>query len=117
MRPTAGCGPMPERRRRLARRLLPAALLGLGFAACYSFHRQLGADPPRTLDPAAWGSDHVGQPVPAFVEGNECLFCHRFDVGTTWESNRHSCTVREVDPEAPALQALRQSPGLEALAG
>ena len=30
-----------------------------------------------TLDPAAWGSDHVGQAVPEYMESGECLFCHR----------------------------------------
>src|SRR5258707_9988874 len=28
-------------------------------------------------DPAAWGSNHAGNPVPDFVHGDECLFCHR----------------------------------------
>src|SRR5437867_3363684 len=30
-------------------------------------------------DPA-WGSDHIGKPLPEFASGDECLFCHR-DVG------------------------------------
>ena len=38
---------------------------------------------PEQLDPAAWGSDHVGKPVPEYVTGDECLFCHRDDVGPT----------------------------------
>ena len=35
------------------------------------------ADGERQVDPAAWGSDHVGQAMPAYVTGDECLFCHR----------------------------------------
>src|SRR5438128_1899779 len=50
-------------------------------------------------DPAAWGSDHVGKPVPEFDSGDECLFCHRMDVGPTWKDSRHNSTIREVDPE------------------
>jgi hypothetical protein len=35
----------------------------------------------KAADPAAWGTNHVGQPVPEYVHGDECLFCHRFNVG------------------------------------
>ena len=38
---------------------------------------------PPELNPAAWGSDHVGRPLPEYVTGEECLFCHRKDVGAT----------------------------------
>jgi hypothetical protein len=58
------------------------------------------------LDPAAWGSDHVGEPVPRFTSGDECLFCHRMDVGSTWSTNRHGQTVRAADQQADSLQAL-----------
>ena len=53
---------------------------------------------PVTLDPAAWGSDHVGKPVPEYVDGNECLFCHRNDVGPAWSDNRHNRSVRDDRP-------------------
>jgi predicted CXXCH cytochrome family protein len=52
------------------------------------------------IDPAAWGSDHVGKPLPEFATGDECLFCHRNDVGPSWSANRHARTVREVEPKA-----------------
>lgn len=68
------------------------------------------------LDPAAWGSDHVGKPVPAFTSGDECLFCHRMDVGPTWAANRHGQTVRLADPQSPALVALARTPALRAVA-
>src|SRR5262245_64922617 len=67
------------------------------------------------LDPAAWRSDHVGKPVPAFTSGDECLFCHR-DVGPTWGANRHGQAIRTVDPSADALKALVQSPETKRLA-
>ena len=66
---------------------------------------------------AAWGSDHVGQPVPEFVTGDECLFCHRKDVGPTWSTNRHQFNVRTADPNAPELKALGASPATKTLAG
>ncbi len=51
------------------------------------------------LDPAAWGSDHVGQPIPEFVSGDECLFCHRKDIGSTWSDDPHATTVRRLESE------------------
>jgi predicted CXXCH cytochrome family protein len=75
------------------------------------------AEPPRKLDPSAWGSDHVGKPVPEFETANECLFCHRDDVGTTWSSNRHNRTIRPVDANSPALAALKGLAGPRDLPG
>ena len=72
--------------------------------------------PPKMLDPAAWGSDHVGQPVPEYMTGDECLFCHREDVGQTWALNRHHRTIRQADPDSPALVALYKFPGSSAQA-
>lgn len=37
--------------------------------------------------------DHVGQPVPKYVTGDECLFCHRVKVADTWQQNPHALTV------------------------
>jgi hypothetical protein len=74
------------------------------------------AEPVTRLDPAGWGSDHVGKPVPEYVTGDECLFCHRMDVGPAWGKNRHQLTIREVDPNSPALAALKKSPALKPLA-
>jgi predicted CXXCH cytochrome family protein len=61
---------------------------------------------PRTpLDPAAWGGNHVGKPFPEFVTGDECLFCHRNTIGTTWQANAHGITVRHRE-DAPALRRI-----------
>jgi len=38
-------------------------------------------------------------PVPEFVHGEECLFCHRNTIGVTWQSNRHQTTMREAGGE------------------
>jgi hypothetical protein len=65
--------------------------------------------PQPPLDPAAWGNDHVGKPVPEFVTGDECLFCHRKDVGASWNENRHQRTVREISREPAMLDALRRN--------
>ncbi|MBL8187601.1 MAG: hypothetical protein JNK38_06315, partial [Acidobacteria bacterium] len=33
---------------------------------------------PKKLDPAAWGGNHIGKPIPEFAHGDECLFCHTY---------------------------------------
>ncbi len=69
------------------------------------------------FDPAAWGDDHVGKPLPEYVESGECLFCHRADVGTTWAKNRHNRTIRDAEADQPAVQALRADATLQRVAG
>jgi predicted adenine nucleotide alpha hydrolase (AANH) superfamily ATPase len=69
-----------------------------------------------TTDPAAWGSNHVGKPIPEFVHGDECLFCHRNTVGATWQRNAHGVDVRQRE-DAPELQPLvRNQPSLSGVA-
>src|SRR5450759_1717899 len=43
--------------------------------------------------------DHVGKPLPEYVTGDECLFCHRVQVADTWQQNPHARTVRPVGVE------------------
>jgi hypothetical protein len=78
------------------------------------------ARPPQptqtTNDPAAWGGNHVGKPIPEYVHGDECLFCHRNNVGVTWQKNAHGVTLRQGE-DAPELQALvRKQPALARIA-
>lgn len=58
------------------------------------------------LDPAAWGSDHVDAELPEYIEGGECLFCHRDDVGHTWGKNVHNRTIRDADPKSAEMAPL-----------
>ena len=62
------------------------------------------------IDPAAWGSDHAGKPVPEFVHGDECLFCHRNDIGPGWQKNAHGIGLRESE-DAPDFAALAKASG------
>src|SRR5438093_10319462 len=32
---------------------------------------------------------------PEFVHGDECLFCHRNDIGPGWQKNVHGITIRQ----------------------
>jgi predicted CXXCH cytochrome family protein len=70
----------------------------------------LASDQPQRLDPAAWGSDHVGKPAAEFTTGDECLFCHREKVGAAWGANRHNLTIRSFEEDSPARAALKESP-------
>lgn len=54
-------------------------------------------------DPAAWGEDHVGGKFPLYMTGDECLFCHRVEVGTDWQANRHNAGMRIKDLVSPTL--------------
>ncbi|MBX3413762.1 MAG: cytochrome c3 family protein [Pirellulales bacterium] len=74
------------------------------------------ASPSKELDPAAWGSDHVGQELPEYIEGGECLFCHRDDVGHSWAKNAHNRTIRDAEPGSPEMAPLVANEATRALA-
>jgi hypothetical protein len=102
---------------------LLAATISLAVAGIFGAADRSGAAEPeivaetKRLDPAAWGSDHVGQPLPAYTEGGECLFCHRHQVGVTWAKNKHNRTIRDADPTEPAMIALVADKATKVLAG
>ncbi len=104
-----GCATMPRQPINTGARLalLGVAVLAIGVSVSSAW---VSSDGPKRLDPAAWGGDHVGKPVPEYVTGEECLFCHRQRAGATWHENRHHLTIHEVDDMAPALTALKTSP-------
>ncbi len=68
-------------------------------------------------DPAAWGSDHVGRRIPMYMTGDECLFCHRTDVGVAWQDERHNASMRPVESVSPLVRRLLVSEELRALSG
>ncbi len=100
------------------------ALLAAGLVSVLSFdgvgQATISAAPPasakKTLDPAAWGKDHVGADLPPYTESGECLFCHREQVGGSWQTNKHNRTIREPVAEEPAMIALRADPTTKAFA-
>lgn len=51
----------------------------------------------------------MGKPIPEYVTGDECLFCHRNDVGPSWSKNRHQRTIREVETGSASVVALNES--------
>src|SRR5262245_39624343 len=89
------------------RKILTIACLVAGFASCVSAQQTV-------VDPASWGENHVGQPIPEFVHGDECLFCHRNDIGPTWQKNAHGVTVRQREDAPELVEKLK---GQAALAG
>jgi Cytochrome c3 len=94
-----------NRKRAFACGVIGVLLLGVSTAT-----RPDVSDQPQRLDPAAWGDDHVGKPIPDYATGDECLFCHRVKVGPQWGANPHHLTIRDLDEASPALAALKKSP-------
>jgi len=93
--------------------LLRYCVLTLAIAGLLAGARVMRGQDQRFRDPAAWGSDHVGKPVPEYTTGDECLFCHRNEIGTTWPTNRHNLELRKAEPESPAMADLRKLPALQ----
>ena len=53
-----------------------------------------------------WGGDHVAKPLPEFATGDECLFCHRNNIGQEWPKNWHNRTVHDAEADTPGLADL-----------
>jgi predicted CXXCH cytochrome family protein len=70
----------------------------------------------KQVDPAAWGASHAGKPIPEFVGGDECLFCHRNDIGPTWQSNSHGITVRKRETATELRELLASQKALSGVA-
>jgi hypothetical protein len=98
--------------------LAAIAMLAALVLAPATSRQTLAAGPANSkrLDPAAWGADHVGQPIPEYMESGECLFCHRAQVGVSWQANKHNRTMREPEANDPALAALKDDAATKALA-
>jgi len=71
----------------------------------------------KALDPKAWGGNHAGKPVPEFVQGDECLFCHRNDIGPGWPTNTHGATVRQKEDAPKLAEFLKGQAPLAPIAG
>jgi predicted CxxxxCH...CXXCH cytochrome family protein len=54
-------------------------------------------------------------PLPEYITGDECLFCHRFDTAKSWQDNRHQQTIRAIDRDSLAIRRLRNDPRLNAV--
>jgi len=90
--------------------LAVAALALLAAWPGAQFSRAEPPHPEARLDPAAWGEDHVDQELPEYMEGGECLFCHRTDVGSKWAKNAHNRTIRDAEPDSREMKALVDDP-------
>ncbi|MCG3162669.1 MAG: hypothetical protein JMDDDDMK_03964 [Acidobacteria bacterium] len=70
----------------------------------------------KTIDPKAWGGNHAGQPIPDYVHGDECLFCHRNNIGLTWQKNAHGVAVRQREDAPELTKMLESQPALAGVA-
>src|SRR5262249_35954729 len=102
-----------------AKLVVICALVVLAFAFAGRAHGQDPAqDKPerKPVDPKAWGGNHVGKPMLDFVHGDECLFCHRNDIGPTWQTNAHGVTVRQREDAADLTKMLESQTALTSVA-
>jgi hypothetical protein len=53
--------------------------------------------------------------LPDYITGDECLFCHRFEAGKTWQWNRHNLTIRPTALEPAIMDAMKSHPSLAPL--
>src|SRR4051794_40419691 len=106
---------MPDRRPRALPALILAgvALASVGYPADGPGGRPrlAAAQPSRSLDPSAWGGDHVGRALPELTSGDECLFCHRPDRGPGYAENPHCRSLRPAVEDD--LRPLRADPALK----
>src|SRR5205823_3375159 len=77
----------------------------------------IGAALAQTRDPAAWGGDHTGQTLPEHVHGDECLFCHRNDIGQTWQKNTHGISLRSREDAEELVKKLNPPKEVEFFLG
>ncbi|HKP11084.1 MAG TPA: multiheme c-type cytochrome, partial [Blastocatellia bacterium] len=97
--------------------VMSAALITLGVVMTSG--ASSGASAQR-LDPAAWGSNHLGKPAPDLYGGDECLFCHRATVGAVWQNDPHFRAIRDKfqgGRPAPEIEALGARPPFKKAAG
>jgi len=87
---------------------------GSALASDHSVGQQ-AAQSQKALDPSAWGKNHVGKPIPDFVHGDECLFCHRNDIGPGWQKNAHGTTLRQQEDAPDLTRLLKTQPALSAI--
>jgi hypothetical protein len=92
----------------LAAGVYTLVVLLVGLTSAISKANSTQQESRQTIDPAGWGSNHVGKPIPEYVRGDECLFCHRNDIGTTWQKNAHGTTLRQRE-DADSLSKLTQN--------
>jgi predicted CXXCH cytochrome family protein len=102
--------------KQLSAALLLAFLSTVPFLLAARGEGSTQAETQKTIDPAAWGSNHVGKPTPEYVTGDECLFCHRNDIGPTWQKNPHALTVRSRENALDLQSTIKAQPTLRAIA-
>src|SRR5260370_29263119 len=52
-----------------------------------------------------------------YIHGDECLFCHRNDIGPTWQSNTHGISLRERQDAPDLVKSLNPPADLEFFLG
>ena len=59
---------------------------------------------------------HINQDLPEYLTGDECLFCHRKDIGHGWPVNAHQLTMRPIHALPDILAQIIEHPELKPFA-
>lgn len=97
-------------------RLLLAAALGGAILVSLLVPSAQGRGQSSSHLPTTQQPETPDRPLPDYITGDECLFCHRLETGKSWSANRHSRTIRLAALESNAIRRLRESPALEGVA-
>jgi len=79
----------------------------LGSGALLAARVEAQGRAPAAEHPASWGDSHVGEPLPTLVESDDCLFCHRRDIGPIWPDDVHRQSVRVLDSDSELSRFVR----------
>jgi predicted CXXCH cytochrome family protein len=85
-----------------------AALLATTVVASGVLRPSVAAHSTAANPPTARAITDDDPPLPEYISGDECLFCHRFQTGETWPENRHNRTVRRPDDDEKSMLRLRE---------
>ncbi len=55
---------------------------------------------------------HIGTDLPEYITGDECLFCHRRDIGRGWPVNSHQLTLRPINAVPEVATLIERDPDL-----
>jgi hypothetical protein len=91
-------------------------IFALSFGSGNSGASGQGQNKLKPIDPKAWGGNHVGKPIPDYVHGDECLFCHRNTIGSTWQNNAHGVDLRQREDAPELTRMLESQPALAEVA-
>lgn len=88
----------------------PRLVVRLAFSALWMISGSLS---PQAAESPQKPSHHIGRDLPDYVTGDECLFCHRNVVGSSWHLNAHQRTLQPRVMTPDIDRAIESTPELD----